>query len=330
MRSTGMTLMRTLVLWGLMGPVALPLHAQRQWGLSDSTSYAVGGDTTLIAARHVLYRALPGDTTVLWDFTDAQEPDHFIRDVDHWSSSELYVLVGSRYIGHGTTLFKSIDAGATWQVDSSFFDAANEPPSLNQMSIVGDTAYLFNGYYSSEVLRSFDHGDTWQNWFSSLIAHYYGIIPCGAEAFLFGMVGDAFPPSMWQVPDTLWQQQGGFFWSGCHNGNIPGCYYSLDITYAAVVQHFDSIATSLCAAGLSLAEPEAAGDIRLVPNPATDQLTVVGLPARAALRVSDLLGRSWPVDHEGGRIELGALTPGRYQLLVLGPTGRTALPFVKQ
>ncbi|MBL8010539.1 MAG: hypothetical protein JNJ64_08025, partial [Flavobacteriales bacterium] len=111
--------------------------------------------------------------------------------------------------------------------------------------------------------------------------HLDGSAQGGSDAFIFGMVGDAFPPSMWLVPDTLWQQQGGFFWSGCHNGNIPGCYYSLDITYAAVVHHFDSIAASLCAAGLSLAEPEAAGDIRLVPNPATDQLTAVGLPARA-------------------------------------------------
>lgn len=322
--------MRTISALVVLLTTQQPVVAQRQWELSDSTSYAVGGDTTLIAARHVLYRALPGDTTVLWDFSDPQEPDRFIRDVDHWSSSDLYVLVGSRYIGHGTTLFKSIDAGATWQVDSSFFDAANEPPSLNQMSIVGDTAYLFNGYYSSEVLRSFDHGDTWQNWFGSLIAHYYGIIPCGAEAFVFGMVGDAFPPSMWQVPEPLWAQQGGIFWSGCHNANAPGCYYSLDITYAAVVHHFDSIATSLCAAGLSLAEPGSTGGLRLVPNPATDQLTVVGLPARATLRVSDLLGRSWPVEHDGGRIELGTLAPGRYQLLVFGPTGRTAMPFVKR
>lgn len=39
-------------------------------------------------------------------------------------------------------------------MDNSFFDAVNEPPSPDQMSIVGDPAYLFNGYYNSEVLRS--------------------------------------------------------------------------------------------------------------------------------------------------------------------------------
>jgi hypothetical protein len=309
---------------------ALPLQAQRQWGLSDSTHYAVGGDTTLIASRHLLYRALPGDTTLLWDFTDPQEPDHFIRDVDHWSASELYVLVGSRYIGNPTSLYRSTDAGATWQVDTSFFDAATELASLNQMAIVGDTAYLFNGYYISEVLRSFDRGATWQNWFSSLIAHYYGIIPCGADAFLFGMVGDAFPPSMWQVPGTLWAQQAGFFISGCHNANVPGCHYAPTLYYAEVVAHFDSLANALCMAGLPVGTVEASPPIRLAPVPADDRLTVHGLPPDATLRISDALGRPCAMDRQGNELDIATLPRGCYLLHVERATGASVHRFVKE
>jgi hypothetical protein len=308
---------------------ARPLHAQRQWSLSDSTHYAVGGDTTLIASRHVLYRALPGDTVVLRDFTDPQEPEHFIRDVDHWSSSAFHVIVGSRTIGQNTTLFRSSDAGLTWQVDSSFYDAATEPPSLNQMTIVGDTAYLFNGYYISEVLRSFDQGGTWQNWFTSLIAHYYGLIPCGSEAYIFGMVGDAFSPSMWQVPETLWTQQNTWFMSGCHNGGAPGCQYAPSILYEPVVQHFDSVANALCTAGLSVNEVVGARSISLYPNPAGDQITAVGLPPSAEILLTDLLGRSWPLVRDGDRFGIHTLAPGRYLLSVLHPGGRSVLGFLK-
>lgn len=315
----------------VLGLAGLPaIHAQRQWGLSDSTSYAVGGDTALIASRHILYRALPTDTMVLWDFTDAQEPDHFIRDVDHWSSSEFHVLVGSRYIGGNTTLFHSTDAGATWQVDSSFYDAADEPPSLNQMSIVGDTAYLFNGYYISEVLRSFDRGATWQNWFSSLIAHYYGIIPCGEDAFIFGMVGDAFPPSMWQVPDTLWEQQGIQFWSGCHNGGQPQCHYSLNNQYAAVVSHFDSIATSLCALGLGFDDPDLNIGVRLVPNPTSDRIQLYGAPVGAYILLLDGVGRYLPLSFNGNTGDVSSLSPGIYFIHISYGVESKMLRFVKE
>lgn len=305
------------------------LNAQRQWGLSDSTSYTVGGDTTLIASRHILYRALPGDTTLLWDFTDPQEPDHFIRDVDHWSSGEYYVLVGSRYIGYPTTLYKSTDAGSTWSIDSSFFEAATEPTSLNQMTIVGDTAFLFNGYYISEVLRSFDRGLTWQFWFQSLIAHYYGIIPCGNTAFIYGMVGDAFTPSMWQIPDSLWDLQVSNYWSGCHNSGAPGCYYPPGIQYPVVVQYFDSLASALCATGLSVGEPAAGPQLTLAPNPATDRIHVIGSRAGAELLITDGLGREQRVQRTGEVLAIGTLPAGVYHVHITEGEVRSTLRFVK-
>ncbi len=244
-----------------------PLSGQRQWGLSDSTHYPVGGDTMLIASRHMLYRALAGDTTLLWDFTVTQQPNYFIRDVDHWSASEFYVVVGSRYIGGSTTLFKSTDAGNTWSVDTSFLAAALEPPSINQMAIAGDTAYLFNGYYASEVLRSFDRGISWQHWFNSLIAHYYGIHHCGESAYIYGMEGDGFQPCMWLVPDSLWGMQVNGFYSGCHQGlPAPGIHYAPSLEYAEVVHYFDSLASELCTAVLPVNESSLLQRIALAPN----------------------------------------------------------------
>lgn len=303
--------------------------AQRQWGVLDSTHYAIGDDTTLIASRHQLYRALPAGTTLIRDFTDPEEPNYFIRDVDHWSSHEFYVLVGSRYIGAPTFLFKTMDAGSTWTVDSSFFDAATEPPSLNQMTIVGDTAYLFNGYYISEVLRSYDHGITWQSWFSSLIAHYYGLIPCGNTAFIHGMVGDGFSPSMWQVPDSLWAIQAPGFWSGCHNGGAPGCYYAPSIPYPEVVQYFDSLANALCATGLSVVEPAAGPQLTLAPNPATDRIHVIGSRAGGELRITDGLGREQRVQRTGEVLAIGTLPAGVYLVHITEGGVRSTLRFVK-
>ncbi len=310
--------------------ISMPCTAQRQWGVSDSTQYAVGGDTTLIATRHTLYRMVDDEVELIRDFSDALLPDHYIRDVDHWSSSLFYVIVGSRYIGNTTTLFKSTDAGLTWQVDESFLPATTEAPSLNQMSIVGDTAYLFNGYYASEVLRSFDRGSTWQNWFHSLIAHYYGIIPCGEDAFIFGMVGDAFAPSMWLVPDTLWGQQGVPFWSGCHNGGQPHCSYSLNNQYAAVVNHFDSIATATCSASLSVENGNLNSTLLLAPNPAMDRITITGMGPEAIPRLTDPLGRLWPVQRTGKELHLGHLAPGGYLLTVIDGSERAVLRFMKE
>lgn len=310
--------------------LTLQAAAQRQWGLSDSTHYTIGGDTTLIASRHHLYRALPGDTVLLRDFTDVEEPNRFIRDVDHWTSDHLAVVVGNRYIGHSTALFVSSDAGATWNEDTTFFATTMHPPSINQLAIVGDTTYLFNGYYQTEILRSFDRGASWQHWIHSLIAHYYGIIPCGSSAYIFGMIGDGFAPSMWRVPDTLWQPQSAYFWSGCHNGNTPGCYYAPDPNYANVVAYFDSVSTTLCDIGTQISVHSTIDRPRIVPNPVRDRFAIQGLDDRAVLRLTDPIGRDVAVRREANMIAIGDLPAGLYVLHVISDGVGHALRLVKE
>ena len=61
------------------------LQAQRQWAVSDSTTYALGGDTLLIASRKQLYRSVSGVPTLLRDFTNAADKaahDRMVKLVD--------------------------------------------------------------------------------------------------------------------------------------------------------------------------------------------------------------------------------------------------------
>lgn len=306
--------------------------AQRQWGLSDSTTYVVGGDTVLIASRKKLYRALPNDTVLVRDFTVETDTSLYIRDVDHWSARDWYVLVGSRYIGYPTVLYRTQDAGSTWFEDVSYGPVVDQS-SINQMTITGDgTAYLFNGYYMSEVIRSFDGGNTWEPWFNSLIAHFYGILPCGSTAFLFGMQGDGFPPSMWQVPDSLWSEEDVEFYSGCHNGGIAGCYYVIpwSAPYAQVVTEFQALAARLCATLGTEPENDRGALLRLSPNPASDILALEGIGSHAMTTVVDVTGQVIHVPRTGGVLDVQGLAPGVYHVRArLGGTVANAR-FIRQ
>ncbi|MBK7946071.1 MAG: T9SS type A sorting domain-containing protein [Flavobacteriales bacterium] len=300
--------------------LAEPALAQRQWGLSDSTSYAVGGDTVLIASRKKLYRALPNDTMIIRDFTDVADTNLYIRDVDHWSANDWYVLVGSRYIGYSTTLYRTQDAGSTWFEDVSYLPVVDQS-SLNQMTIKEDgIAYLFNGYYDSAVLRSFDGGVTWEPWFQSLIAHYYGLLRCGNTAFVIGMEGDGFPPSMWQVPDSLWGMQGlTNYYSGCHNGGIEGCYYVIpwSAPYAQVVAEFQALAVQLCATlGTDMAM-YLDSSVRLSPNPASEFFTLEGLSVNDIITVTAATGQVMRVPRNDTMLDVRGLAPGVYLVNVL-------------
>lgn len=308
----------------------LPLCAQRQWGVNDSTSYAVGGDTVLHASRKQLYRTTAQGTFLLRDFTDAADPDRYIRDVDHWTSSDWYVLVGSRYIGAPTTLWRTTDAGANWHEDVTYLPAVEES-SINQMTITVDgTAYLFNGYYESEVIRSADHGVTWTQWFESLIAHYYGILPCGSTAFIYGLEGDAFRPAMWQVPDTLWAESGIQFWSGCHNV-VPWCHYApFDVeTVPGVVAHFEAVADSLC---MTVAVSE--GPVRNAPLQAVmgadgRSISLPGLDPRAVVSVLDAAGRPVRVQRQGDHLSIAHLAKGAYVVVATDERGTQQARFVR-
>ena len=189
----------------LLSPVTL--LAQREYAVCDSTFHVLSVDSTLIAGRYALYLQTTTGTSLVLDFS-VPDPDQYIRDFDIVAPDPCFTLVGSRYIGRPTTLWRSDDRGNSWQVDSSFCAAArNTDPSpnywnsVNQLQHFGtDTLTLFLGYYQSGVAYSLDGGASWTNWMQNLITHYHAIFQCDTTYYLFGLVGDAFRSWAFPIP----------------------------------------------------------------------------------------------------------------------------------
>lgn len=200
------------------------LNAQRNFYFFDSTNYKVSESLSLHASKYKLYATKNGNLQLLKDFK-GQDTNYYIRDVDFFDEDHYLVLIGRNTIGFPTQLFVSKDAGKTWKEDTSFF-SVSEHKSLNQLQVLGkDTLLLFDGYYQSDVLRSFDRGKTWQKWIASLIAHYFQVHFCSKTNLycMIGLPGDAFGSVSFEIPDSVWKASNLNFMSGCHN-NRPGCY----------------------------------------------------------------------------------------------------------
>lgn len=195
--------------------------AQRDYYFRDSTSYPVNNNTTIIASKRTLYR-LTNNTNIekLFDFTIPSDTTYYIRDVDFLNDQKGYVLIGKYYIGSETNLYVTENGGITFRLDTTYHSASMHK-SINQMQLLDSSTFvLFDGYYESSVLRSFDGGKTWANWFNSLIAHYFQLHKCSSgKYYLIGLPGDGFSSYSFEIPDSLWSLNNiPMFMSGCHNG----------------------------------------------------------------------------------------------------------------
>lgn len=282
-----MKITTTLIITLLIVFLCFETNAQRQWGLNDSTTYVINNDTTVIVSRKKLYLQQGGSQILVRDFTEPQNADLYIRDFDFFDARNWYVLVGNRYIGHNTLLFKTTNAGNTWVQDTSYYAQSNlqnnYPPSINQIQVTNDsTIFLFDGYYDSRVIYSTNNGASWTLWFQSLIAHYYGVFICGSDYYLYGLTGDGFPAFMFKIPNHLFGQQNVFdFYSGCHNGiSEPQCIFEPDNagTVPMIVSYFNLKADSICNSTLnSINTPTAYNKIIIYPNPAETVISVSGI-----------------------------------------------------
>lgn len=253
--------------------------AQRDYFYRDSTVHPIG-QTVYVAGKKALYKQTSGGLQLLKDFTQPADTALYIRDVDFVTAAKGYVLVGSAYIGGNTQLFKTTDGGNSWTTDTSFYSAAPYN-SVNQVQVLNEqTICLFDGYYESAVLRSFDGGDTWTMWLNSLIAHYFQLHQCSNGAYyLIGMPGDAFPSYSFEVHDTLWAKNNvGSFWSGCHN-NQPWCirlYLGSNLReYDYLKAHSDTL-TKLCGISTHINETQTHQAGLVYPNPFGNCFTMVG------------------------------------------------------
>ncbi|MFK7973195.1 MAG: T9SS type A sorting domain-containing protein [Bacteroidia bacterium] len=273
--------MKTLLLTALMVISSLSL-AQREFGVHDSTFYILNADTTIVAGQKKLYASTSGGLSLIRDFTTGDDR-YFIRDFDIVTDSVWYTLVGSRF-GGDTDLFKTVDKGANWFVDTSFFSVsrglvADNFNSINQVQrLSADTLVLFVGYYESGLVYSIDGGDSWRPWFRNLIAFYHGFFMCETDYYLFGIEGDGFPSSMFRVPRTLlFSPDTNNVWTHWTGGTVyhPACYdrdtacifapnsISLYNQYLFHKNYIDSI----CSTATSVEKNEVRPGIHLYPNP---------------------------------------------------------------
>ena len=285
--------------------------AQREFGVNDSTFYFLNNDTVIIAAQKKLYIQTNSGTTLLYDFTNPNE-NYYIRDFDIISENIWYTLVGSRYIGFPTFLYKTSDSGTNWNEDTSFYSVTYYGPSsnnyynsLNQVQKTGeDTVVLFVGYYESGIVYSTDAGLTWNPWFRNLLAHYQGLLKCNSDYYLWGYNGDGFSAWMFKFPSELlfspdtnsvWNQfvNGGYHprCSGIVNINCVYCI-SCQLRYSQYL-FFKNYIDSICIKTTSVEySTNNFKNFVLYPNPFSDFVTIDNREGKnLEIKIIDILGR---------------------------------------
>lgn len=323
-------------------------YAQREYAICDSTSYSYNADTTIVAGRKHLYYQTAAGLTLCHNFTTTDTAE-YIRDFDIVKPNLWYTLVGRKYIGGPTNLYRSTDKGVTWVEDTSFYTATRYHPtnatsyynSVNQLQHIGnETIILFVGYYESGLVYSTDGGATWTEWFRNLITHYQGLLDCGDFYYLYGFNGDAFRSWMFRfAKSALFSENSGGAWVSFANLNHPNCSGSVhpdcvyvpgpaDDTrcgqYVFLKNYVDSVCPTVgIANGPDLA---ASAGIVLQPNPSNGRFIVSAQPGNSArVRVYDIMGREVPSTvellNDGNlSVSLGRPPSGIYTVMISSST----------
>lgn len=299
----------------------LSAFAQRAYSINDSTHYELG-NTKITVGRTKVYRNVNDQLTLIRDFANASEPNYYLRDFDFIDADSWYVLFGSRYIGAPTELYRTDDAGVTWQlltptlsgVSDLTDDTAN---SINQIQIINHRIYLFDNYYQSRVVYSDNDGQTWIHWFESFWSHWYQIYTCDNSLYIHGLPGDGFRAYMTEIPSAYMNMtniQTVVPIGSCHNGNTPGCYYApASISVPEIYNHFKNLfETSICPTlGVEVATQS---KVELVPNPTNGWVEVKGIvgSGQVYIEVFDALGQrvKWVVGET--LLDLSELALGVY------------------
>lgn len=274
--------------------ISITSFGQREYGLCDSSFYTFNTDTTIIAGRKKLYIQTGAGITLLRDFTMA-DTNFYIRDFDIIKPTLWYTLVGARYIGAETYLYRSVDRGQTWALDTSYYAATLNYPaannyynkSINQLQRMGqDSIALFMHYYESGIFFSVDGGDTWREWFRNMQTHYQGILECDYHYYLYSFEGDAIKAFMFPFHKSkLFANIGGDEWYMLGDSTHARCIGTVNdrCIYAAnslprchVYNFFVDTLVGACAtlpAFTSTVKPNT-NELAIYPNPAHDGETI--------------------------------------------------------
>lgn len=259
------------------------INAQRKYGVRDSTVYVINSIDTIIAGKHKLYKKQGASLNLIIEFNDIvgvplSTERGWIRDFDFWDSQNWYVLLGLRYDGGNTILYKTTNAGINWTIDTSYYNQSRHQ-SLNQVQIVDNQkAFLFDGYYTSDVLRTNDGGNTWKRWLeSTMFANHRGIFICNDTTYyLWGSPGDPWIPYMFPIPISAFNSL--YYPVDCHQNSA--CINATGIPnndhYTADIEgYFTPIFNSLCSQVLSVNEVNLQNHIVIYPNPNNGKFTLM-------------------------------------------------------
>lgn len=305
--------------------LASPVFAQRWFAINDSTSYEFDGIKVTVG-RHKVYQDVDNELTLIRDFEDTNQPNYYIRDFDFIDNDSWYVVVGSRYIGAPTALYRTDDAGNSWQLILPLLSNVNDlidntANSINQVQIIGNRIYLFDNYYQSRVVYSDDDGQNWIHWFESFWSHWYQIYPCGNDLYIHGLPGDGFSAYMTQIPASYIGSENIQTVTpigNCHNEGPPICNRApANISTPEIFDYFKNFfATNICP-NLSIDEAYFS-QIKLVPNPVKNQLSIDGIDTNISFEVSlyNILGQEVIYTSNQTQIDLANLPSGIYQLSI--------------
>ncbi len=314
--------------------------AQREFGICDSTTYEYNNDTSIIAGRNRLYLRTNNSTNLLYNFSTA-DPDEYIRDFDIVKPNLWYTVVGRRYIGSNTNLYKSTDKGITWTIDTNHYLASNaqflDPQFLKSINYLqhlnGDTLLMFMSYYDSGILYSTDAGQTWTKWFNNLITHYQGMLECGNKYYIYGFEGDAFRSWMFGFnKQLLFTSDSGGAWNifrinsyhpNCNKFDTVNCIYApYNATRCGSYTYYKNYIDSICSlTGINEIKPT---EIQIYPNPSKGMYSLkfsenTDLSINA-IEVFDVIGNKCKVDAVNMNgvllINIQNLSPGLYFLRV--------------
>ena len=161
----------------------------------------------MIAGRKRLYlHTTVGGTQLVRDFSQS-DSDYYIRDLDVQSPGHWWVVVGSRYIGNDSKLFRSTNYGSQWVEDTAYFQAARFTGFFQNTAHSISSAFRkrhhhrYSGVLQFRFVYSSTEGKV-EFVFENLIVHYQGT-RCGDSTFIYGYPGDGFRAMMFGFPNTL-------------------------------------------------------------------------------------------------------------------------------
>lgn len=277
--------MKARVLLVLVLFISITSQAQdnyREFDVNDSTIHALNNDTLIIANKYVLFIKRPGGIDTLRNFYNGN-PDFFIRDVDIFQDRSIYVVHGSRYISNITETHRGWNLGQSWTQDTSYYPISRVlvnngavvfHNSVNQIQeLAEDTLMIFHSYYQSAIIYSTDNGQNWNTWFDQTPAHFHGIFRCDSLWYVWGLEGDAFSASMFELNNTDFLNT-SFQPPPCFQGGQTNCIYAMNsLPRFDQYLFFGDYLDSACFATNHLEYATESG-ISIYPNPGSGQIII--------------------------------------------------------